>query len=103
MFNNVGFHSHNNSLSFDITSLTNIQSLGQFLYTEGYIYFLVSSIVLLVAMVGAIVMTLYHEQEVRRQDIFSQITTDIKLTSLNKINSNFLSNSHIIPDFKLRN
>jgi hypothetical protein len=33
-------------------------------------------------MVGAIVMTLYHEEEVRRQDIFSQITTDIDLRTV---------------------
>jgi hypothetical protein len=63
-------------------------------------------------MVGAIVMTLYHEQEVRRQDIFSQITTDIKLRPLNITNSgSFITannklptgSKQIKPDFRLRN
>ena len=64
----------------------------------------------------AIVMTLYHEQEVRRQDIFSQITTDIKLRPLNVTNRSFkpglkVTQPHlkedvsgkIKPDFRLRN
>ena len=92
-----------NSYSVDITSnynnnivnLTNIESIGQILYTHGYIYFIVSSIVLLIAMVGAIVLTLYHEQGVKRQDIFSQISTQNTLTYFNSINN--------LPDFKLRN
>lgn len=54
-------------------TIDTIKSLGSVLYTEYFIYFLISSIILLVAMVGAIVLTLYHEKGVKRQDIFSQI------------------------------
>ena len=59
-------------------SVTNIVQIGQFLYTDGYIQFLVSSLVLLVAMVSAIVLTLHHEswELVKRQDLFVQITRD---------------------------
>lgn len=82
-----------------IGHLKNIEAIGHVLYTEGYLYFWISSLVLLVAMVGAIVMTMYHEQSVRRQDIFSQITTDIKLRPLS-LNT---STSKIKPEFRLRN
>lgn len=58
----------------------NIFTLGQILYTKYFIYFLVSSVVLLVAMIGAIVLTLHHETEVKRQDIFSQISTSYNKT-----------------------
>ena len=54
---------------------TNIRSLGYILYTEYFVYFLVSSLVLLVSMVGAILLTLHHEKGVKRQDIYSQITS----------------------------
>ena len=63
-------------LNFYEDSFTSIQWLGNILYTEGFYYFLISSIILLVAMIGAILLTLYHESEVRRQDIFTQVRTD---------------------------
>lgn len=57
----------------------NTTVLGDYLFTHGFIYFIIASIVLLVSMIGAIVLTLYHEDSVKRQDIFSQITaTGIK-------------------------
>jgi len=59
-----------------LSEKTNIESIGDVLYTEYYIYFIVSSLVLLVAMIGAIVLTLSHEEEVRRQDLFCQIQSD---------------------------
>jgi NADH-quinone oxidoreductase subunit J len=59
-----------------LSEKTNIESIGDVLYTEYYIYFIVSSLVLLVAMVAAIILTLSHEEEVRRQDLFSQIASD---------------------------
>lgn len=54
----------------------NTTLIGNYLYTEGWIYFLVSSLVLLVSMIGAIVLTLHHEKGIKRQDIFSQIIAD---------------------------
>jgi Tfp pilus assembly PilM family ATPase len=55
---------------------TNMENIGAMLYTEYSMYFIVSSIVLMVAMVAAIVLTLSHEEDVRRQDLFSQIESD---------------------------
>lgn len=59
-----------------IYNSTNIQLLGQVLYTDYYIQFLTAGLILLVSMIGAIVLTLSHEPEVRRQDIFAQTNTD---------------------------
>lgn len=52
---------------------TNILLLGQYLYTEYYLYFIIASMVLLVSMIGAIILTLKHEENILRQDIFEQI------------------------------
>lgn len=55
---------------------TSIELLGNVLYTDGFYHFLISSIVLLISMIGAILLTLYHESEVKRQDIFFQISSE---------------------------
>lgn len=60
----------------NIYNWVNITLLGNFLYTEGWVYFLISGMVLFVAMIGAIVLTLHHEQNIKRQDIFSQIVAE---------------------------
>jgi NADH-quinone oxidoreductase subunit J len=54
-------------------SVLNIQALGHVLYTR-YVYFFQSAgLVLLVAMIGAIVLTLRHKPHVKRQNIAEQI------------------------------
>ena len=62
--------------SIPLYEIINIQVIGNYLYTYGWIYFLLSSLVLLVSMIGAIVLTLYHEEGIKRQDIFSQIEVE---------------------------
>ena len=53
--------------------VTNTQALGQLIYTD-YIYLFQSAgLVLLVAMIGAIVLTLRHRPDVRRQKISNQV------------------------------
>ncbi len=49
--------------------ITNTEALGLVLYTRYIHYFQISGIVLLVAMIGAIVLTLRHKPSVKRQDI----------------------------------
>ena len=57
-----------------IEQVTNTHALGQILYTD-YIYlFLGSGMILLVAMVGAIVLTLRSRDGVRRQTIAGQVS-----------------------------
>src|SRR6266436_2162055 len=54
-------------------SALNIQALGHVLYTR-YVYFFQSAgLVLLVAMIGAIVLTLRHKPHVKRQNIAEQV------------------------------
>ncbi len=53
--------------------ITNTEMLGRLLYTK-YIYlFQAAGLVLLVAMIGAIVLTLRHREGVRRQNIGDQV------------------------------
>lgn len=56
-----------------IDSLTNIEVLGQLLYTYYFFYFLIAGIILLLAMVGAIVLTLNFTQKAKHQFVFKQI------------------------------
>ncbi len=53
--------------------LTNTEALGQLLYTRYIYYFQAAGMVLLVAMIGAIVLTLRHKPNVKRQDINAQV------------------------------
>src|ERR1700753_1916984 len=50
-------------------NVTNTEALGLVLYTKYIHYFQLAGMVLLVAMIGAIVLTLRHKVSVKRQDI----------------------------------
>jgi NADH-quinone oxidoreductase subunit J len=50
-------------------NVNNTEALGLVLYTKYIHYFQISGMVLLVAMIGAIVLTLRHKVSVKRQDI----------------------------------
>jgi NADH-quinone oxidoreductase subunit J len=50
-------------------NVSNTEALGLVLYTKYIHYFQLAGIVLLVAMIGAIVLTLRHKAAVKRQDI----------------------------------
>ena len=51
------------------TNISNTEALGLVLYTRYIHYFQLAGMVLLVAMIGAIVLTLRHKANVKRQDI----------------------------------
>ena len=57
-----------------VDKVTNLEALGQMLYTYYFIYFLIAGIILLVAMVGAIVLTLQFNKTVKNQLIFRQLS-----------------------------
>lgn len=57
---------------------TNTEALGRILYTKYAFFFEVAGLVLLVAMIGAIVLTLRHKDGVRRQSISAQVNRDPK-------------------------
>ena len=55
-----------------INPTTNIEALGEVLYTY-YVYcFIIASLILLVAMIGAIFLTMRKRTNVRKQEIFDQ-------------------------------
>ena len=54
-------------------NITNTHAIGKVLYTEYFFMFQISGCILLVAMVGAIVLTLRKREGVRRQDISEQL------------------------------
>ncbi len=64
----------NNSISQ--TSLSNTHSLGQILYTDYIHVFQISGMILLVAMVGAIVLTFRQRVGVKRQSYIKQISRE---------------------------
>ena len=54
--------------------VSNTVALGHILYTDYVYYFQVAGLVLLVAMIGAIVLTLRHRPGVRRQRAWTQVS-----------------------------
>ena len=54
-------------------NLTNTRALGDVLYTRYLFAFQVAGLILLVAMIGAIVLTLRRRQDLRRQSIAAQL------------------------------
>ena len=64
----------NNSLK--VSDLSNTHSLGQILYTDYIHVFQISGMILLVAMVGAIVLTFRQRSNVKRQSYIKQISRE---------------------------
>ena len=55
------------------TGVSNTEAIGLVLYTRYIYYFQAAGVVLLVAMIGAIVLTLRHREGVKRQNISEQV------------------------------
>ena len=53
--------------------VTNAEAIGRVLYTQYVYFFQAAGLVLLIAMIGAIVLTLHHRPHVRRQNIARQV------------------------------
>lgn len=54
------------------SDLDNVGAIGRVLYTDYILFFQLSGMVLFVAMIGAIVLTLRHRQNVKRQSVSAQ-------------------------------
>jgi NADH-quinone oxidoreductase subunit J len=54
----------------------NTEALGRILYDQYFLLFQLAGLILLVAMVGAIVLTLRHRTNVKRQDVLAQMYRD---------------------------
>ncbi|ODR94286.1 NADH:ubiquinone oxidoreductase subunit J [Methyloceanibacter marginalis] len=55
------------------SEMSNTQALGELLYTRYVYLFEAAGLILLVAMIGAIVLTLHHKRDVRRQSVAAQV------------------------------
>jgi NADH-quinone oxidoreductase subunit J len=56
-----------------VGGVTNAETIGRVLYTQYAYYFQAAGIVLLIAMIGAIVLTLKHKPHVKRQSVSRQV------------------------------
>ncbi|SLN50014.1 NADH-quinone oxidoreductase subunit J [Roseovarius albus] len=54
----------------------NTAALGLLIYDKYFLLFQLSGLILLVAMIGAIVLTLRHRKDVKRQDVLAQMYRD---------------------------
>ena len=63
-----------------IDSKTPVEALGQVLYTYYSYFFIVASIILLISMIGAIMLTLNPNRAVKRQQVFEQNARDFAQT-----------------------
>jgi NADH-quinone oxidoreductase subunit J len=57
-------------------AVTNAEAIGRVLYTKYIYFFQIAGLVLLVAMIGAIVLTLRHREGIKRQNIAVQVARD---------------------------
>jgi NADH-quinone oxidoreductase subunit J len=57
---------------------TNIEAIGRVLYTDYVYFFQAAGIVLLIAMIGAITLTLRHKPGIKRQDVGVQVGRSAK-------------------------
>ncbi|MDJ0859950.1 MAG: NADH-quinone oxidoreductase subunit J [Dinoroseobacter sp.] len=60
----------------DLNEVQNTAALGLLLYDKYFLLFQLAGLILLVAMVGAIMLTLRHRVDVKRQDVLAQMYRD---------------------------
>jgi|TARA_A100001391_G_scaffold121834_1_gene83096 NADH-quinone oxidoreductase subunit J len=58
--------------------MSNVEALGNVIYDQYVYFFQIAGLVLLVAMIGAIVLTLRHKEGVKRQSVTAQVGRDRK-------------------------
>lgn len=59
---------------------SNIEAIGMYIYTYYFFFFLEASLILLVAMIGAIVLTMSKGVSIKRQKVFQQNTREFAET-----------------------
>ena len=70
-----------------VSDISNTHQLGLVMYTDYILYFQLSGVILLVAMIGSIVLTLRDRTGVRRQVIGQQLERDSSSTVLKEVES----------------
>lgn len=59
-----------------LSEMHNTKALGMILYDKYFLLFQLAGLILLVAMIGAITLTLRHRKDVKRQDVLAQMYRD---------------------------
>jgi NADH-quinone oxidoreductase subunit J len=81
-----GAAAKNVSPQASLAGVTNAETIGRVLYTNYVYYFQAAGLVLLVAMIGAIVLTMKHRDNIRRQVIADQVArspaTGVRVVSI---------------------
>jgi len=67
-----------------VSNSTNIEAIGQLAYTYFFHNFLLASVILLVAMIGAIVLTMHRGANIKTQYVFLQNKRDFQKTVVKK-------------------
>ena len=65
-----------NSITLEVSNISNTHSIGYVLYTDYIHLFQISGMILLVAMIGAIILTYRKREGLKRQSYFSQISRE---------------------------
>jgi NADH-quinone oxidoreductase subunit J len=58
------------------TEIENTRALGMLLYDKYFLLFQLAGLILLVAMIGAILLTLRHRKDIKRQNVLQQMWRD---------------------------
>jgi NADH-quinone oxidoreductase subunit J len=67
-----------------IDFITNIESIGQILYTYYFVFFLISGFILFVSMIGALMLTLTLKKSVKKQIVYKQLSRHNENAFLNQ-------------------
>ncbi len=59
-----------------LTDMHNTEALGAIIYDQYFLIFQLAGLILLVAMIGAIVLTLRHRTDIKRQNVLAQMYRD---------------------------
>ncbi len=64
------------ALTPDLNEVQNTAALGRLIYDDYILLFQLAGLILLVAMIGAIVLTIRHRPDIKRQDVLTQMYRD---------------------------
>jgi NADH-quinone oxidoreductase subunit J len=67
-----------------IDFITNLESIGQILYTYYFVFFLMSGFILFVSMTGALMLTLTLKKSVKKQIVYKQLSRHNENAFLNQ-------------------
>jgi NADH-quinone oxidoreductase subunit J len=68
-----------------IDVITNLEAIGQLLYTYYFVFFLMSGFILFIAMLAAIMLTLTLEKTVKKQIVYKQLARNHENAFVNQI------------------